>query len=1005
MKQLIFIFIATFTALGLAVSGEYDETGLFQQPALGVPILKVETSNPYCNFRRMFGPVCNMTGFSGILMIDSGLQLPDALEISVTKADMVVMNPVCVPWIKAYEVQDFTTIWHKSAETAKERNCRTWLRVIDSHVSTLKSGIHDVSLINSSVDTINLANLRDFMAMSSNLSVIEHLDWRGYRGMIALSNISTIFRIESNDNLTIGESHIGKIAQNGFVFNGREMIINQTIFNEVDYNGIWLNSGVIKIENTILQDVKKDGIILGQDVRVIMKNVTIEKCQKPCVQIYNMRYFEHKNFEVNGKPFEEDADVVNFAWEELSAEVKSLDSDEHCRGESEGLSCDFNYTNETVTLTPTDQMTVKQYNISNSMELHIVGASALDVIVYNSHAIYTELTKELLKNESSFDAGGSLTSYNSTFGIVQAGNLRQLTALDSKLTQIHAGTIERVTSQNSALQVRRLNVSEEAEFSNSEISILNANIDGSLLANFTVFGNISTLHILGDAKIFNCIFKQLSIHSITVSGNLSLSNVTFEDYEYLPIYVAEGGSLELVNVWPKKVWHFVSVVDRKQVNWQSDDIEHFITIRQPLQKENVLLVGKNKLHCEQKRFMFSPAFRFDQPLICNYTDVEEEVEVAVDLKPKPFPTSVYIIGAKFLRLASICTYTIDLDNVRNATMDYVAHHCHYQLKISNSSVANIVNEPVTIQTLDSMVGEIEAIFPLDQLVINRSIVHSLTASPMTTEVLNANISSVDMLICYRSLTMNDSSIGSVTSIQVLKFGSIINTKIDRVSYPGIYVDGDLIFENVTIKDLDVKAITFGVGGRLSLKNVIIEKGYIDSIDLSSGSLDLINVTLFGAPLILEKHVQLKINREESKTSEPAKTDSQQPTPILTTPLSVSTPRSTEGPHKVVSEAVKASVTDAQLSPDSPGVPEVQPWIKWATAGASIFLALVVVLIAISLAVVVRNNGSSEPFSLRLRRMFRAAIEDESPISTELDMHVAHEHRDSFTTHYSRLPSI
>ncbi|KAF2358775.1 hypothetical protein FHG87_010474 [Trinorchestia longiramus] len=1003
MMQQVLSVLCLALALGTIAHG--NNGGETSSSNTRLQILKVERSNPYCTFQRLFGPVCNMTGFDGILSIEPDPMLTNALEVAVIGANTILLYPTCVPWVKFYNAQDFLTSQHKSPGAGEDNeNCRTWLRATDSKISALRSGIHDISLMNSTVQMINLHDLRDVKVAKSNISVIEHLDWKGYKGELSTSEIGFVLHVECNDNLTTFDTHIGQIGFQGFSFNAKKLILNYTTIDEVYPQGILLNSGIIIIENTILRKVSRDGIILGSEAVLLMNNVTIEECEKPCITTsfrLGSRYFMAASVTVNGEYIENSPDVIKVTLDEIVENPDSLENDAHCRTSAEILLCDFSDFDERVVLTPTENSKVTQVNISNAANLHIVEACGMDIVVLNTVGVYTQAIRGSKRCNGT---GGTLTTINSTFNVVHVKDLKNLKVFQSKINNIDADTVDELVSRNSELKIKQITVSKETNLTSSEVDIVNATFDGTLYANLTTFKRVSSLHIAGNASIMNNEFGHLGIHSITVSGYLLLSHVTIKSYEFLPIYLTESGVIELTQVTLNGPWHFISAVRHDQVKWESispEERKHLVALRIPEDKTGIIAIAdQGQRDCT----VMQPLLPFPRvyDIFCDYSGVEDVETVSVNLIPSIITRSMIIKGAKNVRMKDICTHEITLIDVGNATMDYLMYHCFYRLRIQNSHVMSIANEPNELKIDNSTVREIETPFPMGNLGIYNSSIDSLIVAPVTTRIEQSHITSIKMLMSRQHCVVNHSTIDTIESMQVFGSGALINVDIGRINSPGILIDGHLLIENATINYLDSRSITFISEGSLKMVNVDIVQGWINSFNLSKGSMSITNVTMLGTPL----HNNVEVDGPPTKAptnviTDPAPDRTTKSPAIIKTTLSPDKPKehSTADGDKLT--AAPQSKTNSELSKVNQ---QTQPWVKWATAGASIFLALVAVLIALSLVVVVRTHRSGETFSSRLGRMFRAANDDELQLSTELDIHLASD-RDSSTTHYSRLPSI
>ena len=227
---------------------------------------------------------------------------------------------------------------------SKTVHCRTWLRTYDSYLNTVSDGVLDTTFVNSTVERINLRDMRDFMAISSNITLIEHLDWKGYSGLIRNSSVGTIFSMVCNDNLTMNNVHIHEISMNGFSFSGQKFLANSTTIEAVQPMGMRFDSGAAEFHNCHFGNVKNHGIQIIGNAVVRMSNVTISGCKNRCFDMDFKGQLHLINVTVAGILIDSESNVILYRGEDSAAASKndSIETAVECRREmANALVCDY----------------------------------------------------------------------------------------------------------------------------------------------------------------------------------------------------------------------------------------------------------------------------------------------------------------------------------------------------------------------------------------------------------------------------------------------------------------------------------------------------------------------------------------------------------------------------------------------------------------------------------------------------------------------------------------
>ena len=157
---------------------------------------------------------------------------------------------------------------------------------------------------------MNLKGLRDFLAVSSKITVIEHLDWSSYMGLFIDTHINIIEYMNCRDSVSMGGVTIDKIRRGAFHVSHNFMITNRTHFGDVETYGIQVMMGIVTFYNTSFETLQKNAIYSNLGTKLVFKNVTIGTCESPCivVQEFDDIYFE--NTSIGGFPIEEMIDSV-----------------------------------------------------------------------------------------------------------------------------------------------------------------------------------------------------------------------------------------------------------------------------------------------------------------------------------------------------------------------------------------------------------------------------------------------------------------------------------------------------------------------------------------------------------------------------------------------------------------------------------------------------------------------------------------------------------------------
>lgn len=229
-----------------------------------------------------------------------------------------------------------------------EQDCRTWLRVYDSKIDTVAYGVKDLTVVNAHINTINLADQRDFMALNCTINSIEALDWKGYRGTILNTSIQRVSHIVARDNWHIVDSHFDFVTTKGMKFNSHDMsLVNSTISHMAPW-GLTVVSGAVSFANVTIDFLAAHAIVVSSPEGFLsLTNVTVVSASAPCIVLPDSGRISLMNVTVMDTPLNLTSPFLKFEDEENIMESNATTI--HMESERKGCStnvttitCDFN---------------------------------------------------------------------------------------------------------------------------------------------------------------------------------------------------------------------------------------------------------------------------------------------------------------------------------------------------------------------------------------------------------------------------------------------------------------------------------------------------------------------------------------------------------------------------------------------------------------------------------------------------------------------------------------
>lgn len=192
--------------------------------------------------------------------------------------------------------------------------------------------------------------MSDFLALSSNVSVIQHLDWQGYAGQVRDAYIGSIVSMQCNDNISMADAVIDTIGWGGFTFAGDSMKVNTTTFGKVFTKGIDIVKGEAKFFNSVFNDLAFHGLTVKHGCTLRMQNVSIVRCEQPCLVVPYSDSAVFDNVTIDGANLEDVPGAVLYSGEDLATFGNfSLQHSAECQtdtGNTKIIFCDFKYSNQ-----------------------------------------------------------------------------------------------------------------------------------------------------------------------------------------------------------------------------------------------------------------------------------------------------------------------------------------------------------------------------------------------------------------------------------------------------------------------------------------------------------------------------------------------------------------------------------------------------------------------------------------------------------------------------------
>ena len=286
-------------------------------------------------------------------------------------------------------------------------------------------------------------------------------------------------------------------------------------------------------------------------------------------------------------------------------------------------------------------------------------------------------------------------------------------------------------------------------------------------------------------------------------------------------------------------------------------------------------------------------------------------------------------------------------SVASATMPFNMKSCRYSLYSENSQIENIHNTPMDLELQNSTVGQIITTNTISRMNFYNSAIGNLSAESIGIMIRNSNVTHIDNLRGIRTVFLLSTSIGSIAHMECGFLSLITDSNIKVILSGALLVRNRVIIDNTTIDYLDRNAIVMLEGGELTMDNVTIKEGWLNSFNYSVGKIRLKNVKLNGGEInnidVIDanEHLTSGADEQSAPTTQSVSTGASTTTEIV---------HSTQ--HSTTSHNPGTQRVGPTMAADSPAG-EPQPVQLWAGIGAAIFIALVISLVSVSIVVAVR----------------------------------------------------
>ncbi|XP_068214807.1 uncharacterized protein [Palaemon carinicauda] len=959
----------------------------------------VSKNSSYCNWKPSLGPICNYTDTSQVVVVPAGLTLPSGqLEVEIHKAKTLHVYPTCISWIQVFDAGLVTTlpseifVFQEDYYTIYRKRCRTWLRIYNSQADSISHGVKDLTIINSQVNTINLAFQRDFMAINSTIRSIEALSWEGYRGTIQNTSVELISHVEAKDNWLVISSRLGLITPDGIVFKAKEMAISNSTISHITTNGLKIVNGAASLNNVTIGLLEASAIVVSSPSAFLsLSNVTVTSALANCIVLPDRERISIKNVTINGVPLDLSSPYLKFVDDFVASNnVSKVQVDqerEGCSSNHTTLLCDFSSVNESIELNAHNIEGYHLVQIKNVKSLQVMSTSCkLELRLqsvngtlphFATESSHTDESASSSESITSKDCNMSLSVIDSRLEVISSRYISNVTVTNSTVKRLHDGTLQAFNVQN--VTVVTLDSIHLAGSGSNWVgmgvgSIINVTLQAPVTAEGIVVtqrlrrGALTIDHADATTEFSKVKFSTMERESLVVKkGKLILKDVVAIAIDEGAIYVEEGASVEIYNLVSfVSSYRTISVatIDQVYINGSQNMASvMMIHVRNPPPLPDMTSnLTISAIH-------LSP-YCTTIPLftqVCDFSHVND-ASVVVDLEGTQQSHRAVVRGASFVKLYPSCIDKLILMKIATATTVDNENDCETWLEAKEVHFQNITAGVHDVTLTSCSVDFLAPNRKLRDLDLENTRVEWIAGVHWygyTGLFNNSHLVKVEGLVASSRMVMSNTTVEKILplGISVKTEGVIAASTINEISTAGITVEGMLRMKDVSIGSLDKRAIVVK-DGVLFLSNVRIESSEaLSIIATSNGAVAMQNVTVGGKQVHWRGYITSNLGPDEPSLVFLNKFVSDEvPTiPVLTQEeITKSTPQSSSMTKSLFPE------DNESLNPGSSKINSKQidtSSDSWKWAGISVGIFMVILLgccVVLTVKLVKPNNGKALP---------------------------------------------
>ncbi|XP_069178105.1 uncharacterized protein [Procambarus clarkii] len=967
--------------LTTAAPQDWKRVTLFDEELDTEGQLTVSKDSPYCNWKTVMGPICNFNETDQVVVVvPPGLSLSAGqLELEVHGAKVVHVFPTCVSWIQVFTAGLVNTFPSQDA-----KDCRTWLRIYNSKVDTVAYGVKDLTIVDCQVNSINLVDQRDFMAINSTINSIDALEWEGYRGTILNTTVLSVSNIIAKDSWHILESHLGFIATGGITFYAREMSVINTTISHMAPHALTIVIGAVSFTNVTIEILEMNAIIMTTPVGFLsMTNVTITSALAPCFVLPDKDRISLTNVTIQGTPLNVSSSYFKFRDDELiKANVSNIQIEtltESCSSNGTTLTCDLSNVNRTVEVRGAGVKNYRILDFHNCRALKVISLPCGTELRLNATSAALSRVFPVI-SEDSTSCSINLTVRHSKLNVVSVAHISTMNVSHSIIRRLHGGQLDNLMMENVTVEeVDGVVVAGVGGYWHDVNigSLFNLTIAAPVVAENLRLreklgaGSLTVKHPNETSVLRQTKVSRLDRRSLVVTrgSNLVLSDTLGLMAAKDAIILEENASLKVVRpTFLLPTYGIISAVSRNQVTVQEPTSPSMVHVRAP-----ALFVGDvNNLTVTNVHS--SPFCRkvllFDQ--ICNFSSAPEG-EVIVDLTDGQFNHRTVVTFAASVLIYPSCIEKLILMDVVNATTVDNGRDCQTWLEATGVHFTNITSGVLDVTLTKCTVDLLSPDRTLRDVDLEDSTVAKVSGVHWTgfTGIFNnSKLGQVEGMQAGSRMIMANCTVGTLLAggLTIEAEGIISNSTIQNVMAGGITIKKLSHIQDVTFGTLAKGAIVV-TDGLLLLSNVTIEVADEASIVAhKNGGVSFNNVTVSGKavhwlgyladPLVPRENSLVFLNKYfndgNKSVSSVASTTPSKPTTTSTTSTTTSTTSTSSSSLRHTTKSPE--IIPSLVTPDMLVASGDSSW-KWAVAGIGFFVGLLAgCCIFIAVKVVKPNKG-------------------------------------------------